>query len=141
MTTPTQSEKRIAIAEHFGWIWGQPWGKKSLRFVAPLGYRSQNWRSSSGEVILPLGQMSGRDRKESIIHGLPDYFGDLNATNEAENSLSDEQHGLFRAHLWELTHPDCVDLGTQNMARAYASAPADFRAEAIWQTLCKSTTP
>lgn len=140
VTTPTQSEKRIAIAEHFGWIWGQRWGKKSLRFVAPLGYRSQNWRCSDGEVILPLGHMSEQDRKESIIDGLPDYFSDLNATHEAENALSDEQYQAFGIALTSVSE---IKEGLTDMAscRAILSVPASLRAEALYQVLCKTPTP
>lgn len=139
MTTPTQSEKRIAIAEHFGWIWGQPWGKNSLRFVAPKGYKSRNWRcpNDDNSVILKIaGNMSVWERKESIIDGLPDYFADLNACHEAENALTDEQYVSFGAAILEMSGIQ-GDFEHVALCRAFLSAPAALRAEAIWRTLCK----
>lgn len=106
--TPSQSEKRIAIAEHFGW-----------RDIMCSGFYD----------AAPIGR-TGNGAHLSI----PDYFGDLRDTHEAENALSRDQHRRFRKELWSLSYTEKIDPEWRD--RTYASAPASLRAEALFETLC-----
>lgn len=72
-----------------------------------------------------------KDGQRHATIDLPDYLTDLNAIAQAEAILSDEEHRLFRQHLWEMTdanHDWCFE-DTQN--RSYISANARQRAEAF----------
>lgn len=113
--TPSQSEKRIAIAEHFGW-------KKVA--IEPI-----NWDGPS--IRETIGEQEPNCREE-----IPQYFTDLNACALAENALSVEDHELFRMHLRDSIIVDPNIHMHHEVDRAFVSAPAQLRAEALWLTLC-----
>lgn len=121
MTTPTQSEKRIAIAKATGW---------TIRY----GFEGKEiW-------VTPDDTLAGRVELGTLA-GPGDYENDLNACHEADNALSDEDHELFRMHLRDSIITDPNIHMHHEVDRAYVSAPASLRAEALFQTLCNPKTP
>lgn len=113
----TQNEKRIAIAEHFGW-------KKVA--IEPRNWDGPSVRDTIGE------------QEPNCPEAIPQYFTDLNACHEAENALSDELHQDFYDALWTLIRVGHAFVGTSKLHRLCCSAPAALRAEAIWLTICKT---
>jgi len=85
----TPEQKRIAIAEAFGWRW---FNKNEINSAALLkfGY----WRSA--------------DNKQSLDDP-PDYLNDLNAMHEAEKALTPEQELDYVEELKGLIMQDAYD--------------------------------
>lgn len=123
-------KQRIAIAEFAGWQF-IPWGKKSMKMIAPAGYKSDAWRTSEPDnsITLPL---DGRTIEESKVYwcgGLPDYLSDLNAIHEAEKLLDDITRKLYREKLCVV----CL------MSGGPIHAAASQRAETLLRTINKWT--
>ena len=71
-----------------------------------------------------------KEWKEHV--SVPDYFNDLNAMHEAEKTLVDHQHLLFRKALWDVVIDDENDT---EWDRCWISSTATQRAEAFGKTL------
>lgn len=111
----TPKQQRIAIARFCGW----------------------NVVSAVGK--LPIW-VSRKDHQTIV---LPDYLNDLNAMHEAENKLTDSQHGDFTVHLhaivaskeelheWNKNRVYCDE------RRRYVSSTASQRAEALLRAIGK----
>lgn len=94
---------RIKIAEACGWKpTGAHWGNGVPTF----------WK---------LGEPT------KMLTELPDYLNDLNAMNEAEKMLTNEQWGTYSSKLWLITN--------QAPATYECHATASQRAEAFLRTL------
>lgn len=72
---------------------------------------------------------------------VPDYGNDLNAAHEAEKVLGDEQFDRFVSDLWSIVAPSerFERAAPIRFLRAYTSATAEQRAEAILRALGKYT--
>lgn len=105
----TPEAQRIAIAEACGW-------KKS-----------------------DLWAWDGQDCYEHAKHDprtalqLPDYLNDLNAMHEAHETLTHDQHRIYRRHLQEIVYNQGHFDG--NKHRSVSDAAAAQRAEAFLRTL------
>lgn len=82
----TQKQKNILIAEDQGWFVVMP--------PAEDGIEAYALRAPNSSVLYPWNST-----KEECFDGGPNYFEDLNATHEAERSLSDEERLSFRSAL------------------------------------------
>jgi len=102
----TQEEKRIKIAEACGWV-----DLKSQWH----GYHM--WKRPTGETN--YGTKSDKNAC------LPDYFNDLNACHEMEESMTWEQGSQFNELLCDILPPD----------QHIYHATAEQRAEAFGKTI------
>lgn len=110
MSDPSQQQKREAIAKALGWT---KIGDKGFDSSSRVGCspREPSW------PFTPI----------------PEFDKDLKACHAAELALSDEQHARFRIILRQSlpVHNPNSDASR----RAYISATADQRAEAIFQAI------
>jgi hypothetical protein len=112
MSDPSQQQKREAIATALGWtkIGDKGFGSSSRVGCSP---REPSW------PFTPI----------------PEFDKDLNACHTAELALSDEQHHAFRYFLRKITRPTGFDMHGWAGGRAFSSATAAQRAEAIFQAI------
>lgn len=110
----TQEQKRIKLAEFEGF---ESCGKQFYG-------GAETWSRGNGPALLP--------------YALPDYFRDLNATNNLENKLPKNQLGTYHtllADFMEQKHEDDPNV-IQGYARSMAiSASAKERAETLGKFL------
>lgn len=116
-----QEQKRIRIAESRGWT--------DVRRTRMFG---------CGLVLRGFEHFKNAGVPVSTRENIPDYFGDLNACHELENTLTEEQFDMFQKGLANL-----VDGAPFELYRHWSdvggfrtvSAEAALRAEAYGKTL------
>lgn len=80
MNELTNEQKRIKIAEALGW-------KRREPFLNAIGTMTQQWEKA--------GEINGDGCGGHTLDELPDYFEDLNAMHEAEETLTEEQRNQY----------------------------------------------
>lgn len=130
MTTPTQEEKRFAIAESLG-----------IPKIFTLKKRGLFWRHEGRGYTSKESEAWRLTEEEATKHRLstPDYFTSLDACHQAENALTLDQFDDYRENLMILVlEMLSVETGRE-VNRAYVSAGPELRAEALWRVLCRES--
>ena len=112
----TQEQKRIKLAEAFGW--------KKLK-----GFSDSEW-----PLLLTLPQ---KPNTEGYLEVIPDYFNDLNAVHKAESVLDKSEQGWssYADYLEVVCGADGWPIMSQLDKRRIIHATAAQRCEALGKTL------